>query len=1767
LALIVCIFLTLSVVSAADNSSTVSSSSSVMNSTNGVNINSGEITSDDGSNSDIYVSPSGDDSNTGKSNTSALKTINASISKVNESDNAIIHLGEGTFAGNGNNMINIKLAHNNYNGSITFIGAGYNKTFIDGEGQYKLFTISADSRVNFINLTFINSKDNLGGVMTNDGIVNIDNCIFENNTAVSGGSVFYTEELSTTTVKNSLFVNNNASGDGGVAYMSGNASFINSKFINSSAVKVSSWGYSNTEGGVFNFYQGINFDLISCEFYNNTAYSAGVAYILGTSKNNGNVSVFNIKNNKFVNCTAISTDDTSDVLFILNARTFNLTNNTVIEPGKNAPFYIYPGSITENLNLVFMNNSTVDVNSPRFNLYATVTDDMGNKISGGKVYFYINGTNVGNTNLNNGIASIKVTNLLDNGIYTISGYYENGANTTNNKAGAINFYVNREIIELYVSPNGNDETGDGSKDNPFKSLKKAINVGFENHVNVVINLAEGNYPAENNSGLSLGNIGFLKIIGNGYNKTVIDFNNTNVKCIDFGTYVSADLINMTFINTNGYCISNPYAENNFVNLNDCIFENDPYALNIINGKVINCTFIKSSGIVRNITINNSRFINLPNALDLRTSNVYNSLFENNTNGAISASQGIPLYTGISYIIDNCTFINNSAKNGGAISFPTSSMSSGDRIGIINNCIFINNTATDYGGALAVDPSMNITVSNNKFIDNKGKYGGAIVIGTDHAGFSNGGNITLRNNTMTNNEASVEANEIYCLNSHINGYLQFNDLTTTKLSDNLSAIVTDDMGNKISGGSVLYYLDGNYVGKSALINGSSSLIYVGFSNGTYSLNGDYSNNINRSNNKKATVIVNIKSIDRRINLYVSTDGSDEKGDGSASSPYKTIQHAYEVGITKSNNIYITLFRGTYFGLGNVNLNISGNVNVTIKGQGSGIILDETPLDNIAQPSITVTPGNQTFTLSNLVFKNGVTKYNQQNRSNIAENIIIPNGVTARFENVNFTSNHGNTGGVVSNYGDLTVINCVFFNNGDSYNASTIFNNNTLKVINSNFTLNHGALSTITNNGNMTILSSRFEDDLRSGYMSFFYRIKNTGYAEVNNTVFIITGKNQTEILDIIGNDTMQYGSRNAADRDNPLCSNELYNSGTIIYANDRFEDHPANVKYNGAKSGWNKNSVWGSNGIILSLDGNNTVINSTFVNIQNLHISSPNTVLIDGCLFENLSKLSVSLSKTGISADYLNNISIVNSVILFNESVSDPFIVYTAGVNNYTLNFNNNWFGSNTQPSYIKSENGYSTKSNINIDKWLVLTLDNITNENLGQKFTIGFKVSDGENLTDYTGNLPVRTFKFETDDGTINPVNGSITNSKNIEFNSKTTGNKTINLTVDKEVLVYNTSVYKKSVLNISSLVILGNTTALITLTDLEGNPISGDVVVLVNGVEYQVTIKDGKVEFTPDEFTKTGKYDVVVNYAGSTEYLPSNIETNVSVLKISKTTIDVDDNGNIIVKLTDAEGNPISNASVKSLINDTNSNTFITDDNGIVNITSLTGKLRFTAIFNGNDEFLGSNESDNLLIIPKTRTTTTIVSSDFSQTAVDFYHGERGGYFTVVLKDFYGNVLVNKPVSVGFNGVVYNLVTDGAGVAKLQINLAWSGIYTFAVAFLGDDDYNGSFVVNKITISPKVSSISVSGVNPVKVNVYRTLTFALKGVSALDSRKSVNAVGRVLTVVVNGRTYNLKTDKNGRASLRLRFSRAGVYTITTRFVGDGTFAAKSMTSRITVRR
>ena len=195
------------------------------------------------------------------------------------------------------------------------------------------------------------------------------------------------------------------------------------------------------------------------------------------------------------------------------------------------------------------------------------------------------------------------------------------------------------------------------------------------------------------------------------------------------------------------------------------------------------------------------------------------------------------------------------------------------------------------------------------------------------------------------------------------------------------------------------------------------------------------------------------------------------------------------------------------------------------------------------------------------------------------------------------------------------------------------------------------------------------------------------------------------------------------------------------------------------------------------------------------------------------------------------------------------------------------------------------------------------------------------------------------------------------------------------------------------------------------------------------------------------------------------------------------------------------------------------------------------------------------------TREITTIDYKDMTTTAVDTAaDGRIGQNFTVTLKDSEGKAIANKLVQIGFNGKIYNKTTDKNGIAKLQINLQRAGIYTFAVSFLGDDQYNGSFVVAKITVNKQTPKLTVPAKSYKASAATKTLTATFK------SAKGTPVAGKKVTFTVNGKSYSATTDAKGVATVKVSLNKKGTYSFTAKFAGDNTYAAISKSAKLTIK-
>ncbi len=454
------------------------------------------------------------------------------------------------------------------------------------------------------------------------------------------------------------------------------------------------------------------------------------------------------------------------------------------------------------------------------------------------------------------------------------------------------------------------------------------------------------------------------------------------------------------------------------------------------------------------------------------------------------------------------------------------------------------------------------------------------------------------------------------------------------------------------------------------------------------------------------------------------------------------------------------------------------------------------------------------------------------------------------------------------------------------------------------------------------------------------------------------------------------------------------------------------------------------------------------------------------------------------------------------------------------------------------------------------------------------------------------------------------------------------------------------------------------TLTDADGNPVSGTVKVTVGDKEYTINVENGKGSVSTDVIDEIGTVNVVAKFEGDdtmapieindqiTAYGPGNVTvkhtdagdaadiqaaidaanpgdivrlgdhdyTDVSDVNITKDVAIVGSEGTTVTSAGD--GNPIFNVPLKSengpdsvnitgidfkvnngdvivkaiAENDTNplaidtqaisitNNTIEAANENVVpeSVTVLKLESERSVLAPTNDIVISDNTMDaginpldfdvttvnsgSDVTIPvgpisKDRIETQIVYKNMTTTAVDVdTDGRVGKYFYITLTDKNGNKLANKPVQIGFNGNVYSRVTDDKGQAKLQINLKYAGTYTFAVSYLGDDIYNGSFVVAKIVVSKQKGSLTVPNKSYKASVKTKSLTATFKAASG----KVVK--GKKITFTVNGKTYTATTNAKGVATVKVSLNKKGTYSFTAKFAGNNMYAAISKKGKLVIK-
>ena len=1649
-----------------------------------------------GSNSDVYVSPTGNDNNVGDVN-NPFATINKAI----DSNVSNIHLSEGKFIGTGNNGLTIE------NKTITIIGAGVDKTIID-LNKTQFMDIKSTSSVVLTNLTIINGYDKYGGAIDNSGNLTIQNCNFKNNSANSGGAIYNSGNLE---VRGSTFEDNIITINGGAICSYSYVGIYDSTFIRNRGTGTSSNGGSIYISGKSDKYSVLNRNIFKDTF---VVQKGGALYL----------SYVNVTNCIFENASTTATGSSNGGGAIYGS-SFNLKNNTMtncVAKSGNGNYifasYDFNGVVT------ILEGKTVDITSSTFTLNATVTDDMGHPIHGGSYTFKLNDIAIGSAKSVNGFIAGTFSKLLDDGKYTVTVSGPLNDNAVVKKATA-NVKINRDYVDYYVSPGGDDVNNDGSKDKPFKTINKAITEAFAKNIYVNIYLLEGTYSGTGNVNLELTKLlGYLNIIGVD-GKTIIEGNGKNY-AFNFGTTLNVNLKNIIFTNlysTKAAGLVKGGSGDYIVNIDNCTFEkcNARFLIQIngeINNVIIIENIVSSSFISNAVSINNLLFENNSGNGQISSikKGIYNSTFINNK--IISKSDlGIVNINSNDFLSVNNVFENNTVK-GFSISRGRTNFTS-------VNDTFINNAGVS-GGAVKGGG----TFINAKFINNTATKGGAI--------YHDSGALTLKDCIFENNKAD-DGDDIYgfiatnmnwnlCLN--MSNTLTLASINSSSIKSELNAIF-DLGGLKVSGYNIKFYLNGVYKGSTPLVNSVATFVAVA-NDGKYeiSVSSDYIN--------KTTVVKGVLNVDANpvsvFDVYVSGTGSDESGDGSLAKPFATIKKAFEYGMSQNTLSLIIHIIGTLKGEGNVKLDLAPLIDLTIVGENketsiidaekNKYIFDFTP----AYDSVKVY-------LKNLTIKNGVTTKYPSESSSPGGNLglIGIDGYYLSVDNCVFRNTTGHGISVNKLFSTLIVNNTKFIESrGGIYSIKAL----NIVIANTEFiNCNLG----INNNGKFIYLPALIS--IRDVFSDSSLKISNITQVLLDNVTFD-GNYNGTQVaaaaLKLVGANTTIINSKFINQKDISVLyaysSDKEQCNVTII--NSYFENNTRDIAY-----GYNNLRaylpiIW--------------LVNSTFINSGAFAYSHPPYQyawwIVNNTKFINMTNpviFSGARSSTHDDdplPDGVNNlVTIINSLFLNNEKgvqfvggnvTGSSFYNTVVTVNKgpfdgktYILYLDNNFWNS-SEPTYVYS-------STISCGSWIVPVLVGDNASGPVQVIRLVYMAFNGTDYSYYdVSKVPILDVNatFSVSGGVISPGEGIFTREGlSADYTYDGVGDQVVTATLSEgTVLKLNVSFYRIDTfinMTVSSDIIQTGDyiTINVVVRDKNGKLVNGTVNVYINSV-LKGTIKlvngVGSLKLL---MVNNGPCEIFVNYTGT---LDESDSSNMTIVSVKDTVMDVivsdvgyDENATITIKFD----HDITDGYVDVTVNGKIYRVTVSGNSAEITLPVLpSGKYDVNVSYNG--------------VVNKT--TTFTVSENMSpilivDNIIMFYHD--GTRFVVVLTDYLGNPIANATVYFTINGKTYVKSTDANGTASMGLNLV-SNVYQATVSYNGSDKYNAVSKNITVTINPTIVADDL-------VKMYQNATRFYAKFTDSTGKAIAN---KEIRFNINGVFYTKKTDKDGVADLGIML-RPGSYILT----------------------
>ena len=354
---------------------------------------------------------------------------------------------------------------------------------------------------------------------------------------------------------------------------------------------------------------------------------------------------------------------------------------------------------------------------------------------------------------------------------------------------------------------------------------------------------------------------------------------------------------------------------------------------------------------------------------------------------------------------------------------------------------------------------------------------------------------------------------------------------------------------------------------------------------------------------------------------------------------------------------------------------------------------------------------------------------------------------------------------------------------------------------------------------------------------------------------------------------------------------------------------------------------------------------------------------------------------------------------------------------------------------------------------------------------------------------------------------------------------------------------------------------AIINVSLFDGDTgLNGVVEVSVTGINdgpFVVAVADGfgKMAVTGLD---VGTYTFNATSRATADYSSvSSQEDTFEVKKVTKLNVDISvDGGNIVVNVTDEEGNPVDGAEVSITLDGVEAN--YTTSNGIVNIPAASG---------GHNMSITTEDGKTIIVkVVAGESAADKIGTNISvsHTSISTYNktidSKNDAYVLVTLKDANGNVLANKTFKFILNGKVYEYVTDGNGQKKISILSAAKKTLSAVVLISGDEKYAESIQAVNIKINPqKVKLVA-------KKKTFKANKKVKKFKATLTNSKGKALKGKKIVFTINKKKYTAKTNKKGVATVKVKLSKKKTYKVSIKFAGDNTYKKASKKSSIVIK-